>query len=124
MKSFAANELFLQAIAELQERYRQFLAERDWEKFHSPKNLAAALSVEASELLEVFMWLNDSQMASLKPDRLQNAKDEMGDVFLYLIRLADVLHIDLLEVARQKFEKVIEKYSIEKARIFTQSIEG
>jgi len=112
----------MQTIADLQEKYRSFVAERDWERFHSPKNLTAALSVEASELLEIFMWLNEPQAASLTPERLQNTKDEMADVFLYLIRLADVLNIDLLDAARQKFQKVIEKYPVEQARALAKSL--
>ena len=114
----------MRTIADLQKQYRAFLAERGWEKFNSPKNLAAALSVEASELLEVFMWLSESQAASLKPGRLQSAKDEMADVFLYLIRLADVLNVDLLEAAQQKFQKVIEKYPVDKARELAKAIES
>lgn len=100
-------------IEELQSKYRQFIRERNWERFNTPKNLAAALSIEASELLEVFLWLSDNQ--PLTPARLQNAQDEMADVFLYLLRLADTLNIDLLSAARSKFAKVIEKYPIEKS---------
>lgn len=100
---------------DLKERYRAFVRTRSWERFHNPKNLAAALSVEASELLEVFMWLTDAQSSQLNPERLQMVKDEMGDVFLYLLRLADVLNLDLVELAKAKFDKVEEKYPVEKA---------
>ena len=114
----------MRTIGELQAKYRAFVSERGWEKFHSPKNLAAALSVEASELLEIFMWLTDAQAIHLTPERLQNTKDEMSDVFLYLIRLADILNIDLLEATERKFEKVIQKYPIEKAREFAKAFES
>lgn len=114
----------MDSIDKLQQRQRQFVKERNWEKFHSPKNLAIALSVEAAELVEVFMWLSDAQCASLTPARLQEAKDEMGDVFLYLLRLADVLGIDLKDAVEQKFEKVLKKYTLEKARELTASLES
>jgi len=104
-------------------KYREFVKERNWESFHNPKNLAAALSVEASELLEIFMWLNESQSLNLNPTRLQNVRDEIGDVFLYLIRLADVLNIDLLEAVQEKFAKVEQKYPLDKALEMTQAIQ-
>lgn len=100
---------------ELISKYRQFVNERNWETFHNPKNLAAALSVEASELLEIFMWLSEAQSQNLNPTRLQQVRDEMGDVFLYLLRLSDVLNIDLLEATREKFAKVEQKYPIDKS---------
>ena len=103
-------------------KYRQFVKERNWETFHNPKNLAAALSVEASELLEIFMWLTESQALKPNPTRLQNIRDEMGDVLLYLIRLADVLNIDLLEATTQKFAKVEQKYPLDKSLAFAQSL--
>ena len=105
------------------EKYRQFVKKRKWEKFHNPKNLAAALSVEASELLEIFMWLDPEQSANLNPARLTQVKDEMGDILLYLIRLADVLNLDLSELAKQKFAKVEQKYTLEKSLEHSQEIE-
>jgi NTP pyrophosphatase (non-canonical NTP hydrolase) len=107
-------------LKEIQAKYRQFVKERAWDEFHTPKNLAAALSVEASELLEIFMWLKCDQ--PLNANRLQNIRDEMGDVFLYLMRLADVLNLDLIELAKEKFKKVEEKYSLEKSMALTKSI--
>lgn len=102
-------------MEEIRSKYRQFVKDRNWEQFHSPKNLAAALSVEASELLEIFMWLTESQSLNLNATRLQNVRDEMADVFLYLLRLADVLNIDLIEATHQKFAKVEQKYPIDKS---------
>ncbi len=110
-------------MEDLIHKYRQFVKERNWETFHSPKNLAAALSVEASELLEIFMWLTESQAQTPSPVRLQNIRDEMGDVFLYLIRLADVLNIDLVEAATQKFAKVQEKYPLDKSLALAKSLQ-
>lgn len=103
-------------------KYREFVKERNWETFHNPKNLAAALSVEASELLEIFMWLTETQSQNLNHTRLQQVRDEMGDVFLYLIRLADVLQIDLLEAAREKFVKVQQKYPVDKSLEFARTL--
>ena len=110
-------------MQELNKKYRQFVKERSWEKFHNPKNLAAALSVEASELLEIFMWLTPEQSANLNPDRLNQVKDEMGDVFLYLLRLADVLDLDLIELAARKFAKVKQKYTLERSKQHAQEIQ-
>ena len=110
-------------MEELVEKYRKFVKERSWEKFHNPKNLAAALSVEASELLEIFMWLDSNQSLNLNPSRLQNVKDEMGDIFLYLLRLADVLNLDLLEITKEKFTKVEKKYTLEKSLETARNIE-
>ncbi len=107
---------------ELISKYRQFIKERNWESFHNPKSLAAALSVEASELLEIFMWLTESQSLRLNPTRLQEVRDEMGDVFLYLIRLADVLNIDLVQAAREKFVKVEQKYPVDKSLELAQAL--
>jgi dCTP diphosphatase len=107
---------------ELISKYRQFVKERNWETFHNPKNLAAALSVEASELLEIFMWLNESQSQNLNPDRLEQVRDEMGDIFLYLLRLSDVLNIDLLEATQEKFAKVEKKYPISKSLELARSL--
>ena len=92
---------------------RAFAAARDWEQFHTPKNLACALSVEASELLEHFQWLTEDQSRSLP---LAEVRKEMGDVLLYLIRLADKLDIDLVEAAQSKLLENAEKYPVEKAR--------
>jgi dCTP diphosphatase len=95
---------------DLRDKLRQFAAERDWDQFHSPRNLAVALSVEASELLEHFQWLTDAQSKQLPPEKRELVRDEMADVLLYLIRLADKLEVDLLEAAAKKIEKNAIKY--------------
>ncbi len=79
-----------------------FNAERDWEQFHSPKNLAMALSVEASEIVEHFQWLTEEQSRNLTPDKLAEIREEIGDVMIYLTELADKLGIDPVEAARQR----------------------
>ena len=86
-------------LTELQRRVAAFAAARDWDQFHSPKNLAMALSVEASELLEEFQWLTEEQSRSLDPERRERVRLEMADVLIYLLRLADKLDVDLLRAA-------------------------
>ncbi len=103
-------------ILRLREQLRQFAAERDWEQFHSPKNLAAALSVEAAELLEPFQWLSEQQSRSLPPEALQRVTHEMADVLLYLVRLADQLNVDLVAAAFRKIELNARKYPVDKSR--------
>jgi len=100
----------------LRDALRQFAAERDWEPFHSPRNLAAALSVEAAELLEPFQWLSDEQSRALNPAQLDAVRQEMADVLLYLIRLADKLDVDLIAAARAKLALNALKYPVDKAR--------
>jgi len=103
-------------LSQLREALRQFAAERDWDQFHSPKNLASALSVEASELLEIFQWLTEEQSRNLPAEQLAHVREEMADVLNYLVRLADKLDVDLLDAAREKIGKNAIKYPIEKAR--------
>jgi dCTP diphosphatase len=93
-------------LRELALRIRAFAQARDWERYHTPKNLAMALSVEASELLEPFQWLTPAEAEALSrdPEQLAAVSDEMADVAIYLIRLADVLGVDLGEAIRRKME--------------------
>ncbi len=100
----------------LRDALRAFAAERDWDQFHSPRNLAAALSVEAAELLEQFQWLTDDQSRALDPARAAAVRQELADVLLYLIRLADKLDVDLIAAARDKLGENAQKYPVEKAR--------
>ena len=100
----------------LREQLRAFAAARDWDQFHSPKNLAMALSVEAAELLEIFQWLTEAQSRSPAPEALAAASDEIADVLLYLIRLSDALGIDPIAAAHRKLVANGEKYPVDKAR--------
>jgi NTP pyrophosphatase (non-canonical NTP hydrolase) len=106
----------LSEIDELRDRLRKFAAERDWDQFHSPKNLAMALSVEASELLEIFQWLTEEQSRRLSPAAKEAAAEEIADVLLYLIRLGDKLGVDLIAAAQRKMIANAEKYPVDKAR--------
>jgi dCTP diphosphatase len=103
-------------IDTLRDKLRQFAAERDWDQFHSPKNLAVALSVEAAELLEHFQWLSDAESAVLAPEKCMKIREELADVLLYLIRLADKLNIDLATAAEDKLDVNAQKYPVQKAR--------
>ena len=103
-------------MIELRDTLRKFVAERDWDQFHSPKNLAMALSVEASELLEHFQWLTEADSRRLPPEKLAQVRDEMADALVYLVRLADKLDVDLLDAAAKKIEKNALKYPADKVR--------
>ena len=98
------------------ETLRAFARARDWEQFHTPKNLASALSVEAAELLEHFQWLTEAQSQSLSADKREQVAAEAADVFLYLLRLCDTLGIDLLAAAQRKLVVNGEKYPVDKSR--------
>jgi len=95
---------------------RKFAEDRDWDQFHSPKNVASALTVEAAELLEQFQWLTEEQSRNLSPEQVFKVKDEIADVLIYLVRLADKLDVDLIATAKEKIARNAEKYPIEKAR--------
>ena len=103
-------------LTELQRRVATFAAARDWDQFHSPKNLAMALSVEASELLEEFQWLTEEQSRSLDPDRRERVRLEMADVLIYLLRLADKLDVDLLRAGTDKLALNELKYPADRVR--------
>ena len=103
-------------LVELRDALRAFAAERDWDQFHSPRNLAAALAVEAAELLEPFQWLTDEQSRELSIEARAAVEHELADVLLYLVRLADKLGVDLEQAARAKIELNAQKYPVETAR--------
>lgn len=100
----------------IQEKLLQFAKERDWEQFHTPKNLCMALSGEVGELTELFQWLNDEQIKKLKSTDAEKIEDELADVFLYLCRLAQVLEVDLMQASEKKILKNKQKYPIEKSK--------
>jgi dCTP diphosphatase len=104
------------ALLDLRDRQRRFAAERDWQQFHAPKNLAIALSVEAAELLEHFQWLSEEASRRLPAADLAKVREELADVLLYLVRLADELGVDLAAAARDKIELNARKYPVDRAR--------
>lgn len=103
-------------INKIKEKLRQFALDRDWDQFHSPKNLAMALAGEAGELLELFQWLTEEQSKNLTQAQYKAAEEEIADVFLYLLRLSDKLGIDLLEAAETKIIINEQKYPAEKVK--------
>ncbi len=100
----------------LLEEVREFVRERDWSQYHSPKNLSMALSVEASELVEIFQWLTEEQSRNLTPAQKAHTAEEIGDVLIYLVILADRLGIDPVVAARDKLVLNRIKYPAEKAK--------
>ena len=100
----------------LRQRLRDFAAARDWDKFHSPKNLASALSVEVAELLEPFQWLTEEQSRTLTELQRKAVREEIGDVLIYLVRLADKLDIDPIDAAADKLLQNELKYPADKVR--------
>lgn len=100
----------------LRERLRGFVRERDWEQFHSPKNLAMAMIVEAAELVEHFQWATEQESRELSPEKRAKVEQEIADTFIYLLRLADVLGVDIIEAAHRKMSLNAEKYPAEKVR--------
>ncbi|CAG4916996.1 nucleotide pyrophosphohydrolase [Paraburkholderia saeva] len=103
-------------LMELRELIREFVSERDWDKFHTPKNLATALSVEASELLEPFQWLVSGERSELSDAKLTAIRHEMADVLVYLVRLADRLDVDLFAAVLEKMAINRTKYPADKVR--------
>jgi dCTP diphosphatase len=103
-------------MEELIKKLREFAAERDWEQFHSPKNLSMALAVEVAEILEHFQWLTEEQTRNLDPEALKKVREEIGDIQIYLARLADQLGMSPLEAALEKLEINRRKYPVDKAR--------
>jgi len=112
MSEKSNNDQFQQ----LRDDIRQFVAERDWAQFHTPKNLACALSVEAAELLEPFQWLQHGSREELGEAKLAAVRHEMADVFVYLMHLADRLDVDVLEAVREKMILNRRKYPAEQVR--------
>jgi NTP pyrophosphatase (non-canonical NTP hydrolase) len=101
---------------DLSRRLAEFAAVRDWEQFHSPKNLAMALAAESGELLEHFQWLSEAESAALPAAELDAVALELADLQLYLVRLADRLGVDLVATAHRKIDLNAEKYPVDKAR--------
>jgi len=113
---FPMNVSGLPSLDDLKLRLREFARERDWEQFHSPKNLAMALIVEAGELVEHFQWLTEAQSQSLDAHQREQVARELADVFIYLVRLADRLDVDLLDAAQRKIVLNAQKYPADQVR--------
>ena len=103
-------------LNDLRDRLRAFVRERDWEQFHSPKNLAMAMIVEAAELVEHFQWLTENESRELPAEKLEQVSHEIADTFVYLLRMSDVLGIDLIDAANAKITLNAQKYPADRVR--------
>jgi dCTP diphosphatase len=112
----AMNPNAISSLEGLKLRIREFAFAREWERFHTPKNLAMALIVESAELVEQFQWLTPEESAALSTEKHEAVRQEIADVLIYLTRLADLLDIDLLEAATDKIEINACKYPVDQAR--------
>lgn len=110
------SERTFTSLEQLRQAVRTFAAERDWDQFHSPKNLAMALSVEAAELLEHFQWLSEQASRDISGEPRAQVAAEMADVLIYLVRLADKLDVDLLQAAHAKMAVNARKYPADQVR--------
>ena len=104
------------SLAELREAVAAFVAERDWAQFHTPKNLAMGVAIEAAELMEHFLWTPETESGAPTAERRAQIEQEMGDVLIYLVRLSRVLDVDLVAAASAKLAQNRVKYPVEKAR--------
>lgn len=105
----------MDTLEHLRDQLRAFAGERDWDQFHSPKNLAMALIVEAAEMAEHFQWLTEAESRALSAQKLQEVAEELADIQIYLVRLADKLGIELMGAVERKITLNAEKYPPEKA---------
>ena len=103
-------------LSELIERVNDFAAVRDWDQFHSPKNLSMALIAEAAELVEHFQWLTEEQSYELPDDKLEEVRLELADIFIYLLRMSEKLGVDLVQAAHQKILLNEKKYPAEQVK--------
>lgn len=108
-------------IQRLRASLTKFSKDRQWERFHTPKNLAMAMAVEASEVLEIFQWLTQEQAAALDKKSAAHLADELADTYIYLLRLAGCYGIDLVSAAEKKLRKSARKYPVGKARALARS---
>jgi len=106
----------VQSLEQIKIRLREFAAERDWDQFHSPKNLSMALIVEAAELVEHFQWLTEEQSQNLPADKLAEVAQEIADIQIYLIRLADKLGVDMEKAVNAKIVLNEIKYPADNVR--------
>lgn len=104
------------SLEQLRQRLAKFAVVRDWNQFHSPKNLSMALIAEAAELVEHFQWLTQEQSEQLPPDKLKAVSYELADVLIYLIRIADKLNVDLIAAAFAKIEINETRYPVKQVK--------
>lgn len=106
----------MNTLENLKEHVKQFRDEREWKQFHTPKNLAVAFSVEASELAELFLWDDNEESFKTAHDKNEHLQEEMADVLIYLLSMANVLNIDLSKAVLNKLKKNCVKYPVQKSK--------
>lgn len=119
MKESAVSQEKLLDLKQLEEQLSEYASEREWEKYHTPKNLSMALTVEAGELMEIFQWLTEEESYRVKDKghpKKEAVADEVADVLTYLVRLSSVLDINIIDALQNKMKKNALKYPIEKAK--------
>ena len=104
------------SLKELRARVNAFVEDRDWAQFHSPKNLSMAMIVEAGEVVEHFQWMTEQESLNLNAETKEQVGQELSDTFVYLLRIAEVCGIDLLDAANKKIDINAKKYPLEKVR--------
>ena len=104
------------SLQDLRTKINAFVAERDWGQFHTPKNLAMAMIVEAAELVEQFQWDTPQESLKLAPEKCEAVAHELADTFVYLLRIAEVLEIDLIDATNKKIAINAQKYPAEKVK--------
>ena len=105
-------------ISELRERVSKFVQDRDWDKYHNPKDIAVSITIEASELLEIFQWVKDDDLDKTieEPGKITRLEEELGDVMIYCISLANTLNMDIAQAVMKKIEKNESKYPVERVK--------
>ncbi len=106
----------LQSLADLSDQLAEFAKVRDWEQFHSPKNISMALAGEVGELLEHFQWLTETQSHDLSMEKKEAVALEMADILIYLLRLGERLEVDVLDAAYRKMAINEQRYPVEKVK--------
>ncbi|MCX8195251.1 MAG: nucleotide pyrophosphohydrolase [Candidatus Micrarchaeota archaeon] len=106
----------LDRVEDLKNRINEFCNERDWKKFHNPKDMAISIAIEAAELLEEFQWKDKREIEKKIKKEKHRIEEELADIYIYLLELSDMLAIDLIEAAKKKIEKNRLKYPVDKAR--------
>jgi len=106
----------IESLASLRDRLREFAKEREWDQYHTPKNLSMALIAEAAELVEHFQWVDGDQSHLLEDKTRQSVEEELADILIYLVRISDKLEVNLLEAAERKIAINAKKYPAEKVR--------
>ena len=108
------------SMLQLKKRVQKFIEDRDWEKYHKPKNLAMSIAIEASELMELFQWTDDTESDAIAKhqEKLAALQDELADIMAYCISLANVLNIDIAQSVMSKIDKNEDKYPVEEFKGF------